>query len=632
MINFVYFDSWKCTDDRYVLRSVNSNNWGEDKVWAKCQWYSNYTYSPSDLECVLRYCNNPTNETNTDVLNYNFQWNGWRTLLGNSLNYNCKSSHRVEEDVDFKTGASMRTVVECGSDGEYIYPDPWPICSETVECADPGNSSEVTRTLQSGDNLMYLSILEYTCDDPRKWIRSIGTTDLSSSVTTKCMWRKAYTLDGTNLECIIHHCRHPHDDPGSHSVPGSEYQIVLKEEANWDIAFGDNVRYECEDGTWIENEEIDPTKDFIDVECLTDVGEYNTPVRQGQSWPNCTQTVVCGVPPDPPVNGSRTWLNGAEENQMTYNTSVLYHCEDGSQFDTDGDGLGDSVTVTIRCQWNKVWFPYLELPPCIVTHCVEPFKIPEETNLEEITSDWTPINENKQYQCKNTIDSVYTMFWESDRSKSTFEIFCKEDGYFTWKKWPICLTDVICEPDPPIIPTHTEFALVSDDGTVTINGLIYPTYPVENRISNDVWNSTKNNTLIAKNYMANLTYDCGSAREFFYEDGSQAKTQSMTCQWDRTWTPTVELGECDWVACLKPPLPPASAHLKNTDWFGEPIPFGDQIRFVCERGYQFEEDPSQVDVFYTCQDGTDEEHKDKRGFFDVPGSEEEWPRCVLGND
>ena len=72
------------------------------------------------------------------------------------------------------------------------------------------------------------------------------------------------------------------------------------EEANWDMAFGDHVRYECEDGTWIENEEIDPTKDFIDVECLADVGEYNTPVRQGNSWPNCTETVVCGVPPAPP--------------------------------------------------------------------------------------------------------------------------------------------------------------------------------------------------------------------------------------------------------------------------------------------------------------------------------------------
>ena len=546
------------------------------------------------------------------------------------MTYDCKSNHKIEEAVNYKENASDRITIECNQNGLLDYPEPWPQCSETISCSDPGNSSEITRTLASGTTLEYLSVFNYKCDDLRKWIRSIGTDVLLPSSSSMCQWRQSYSVDGTNLECIIHHCRHPHDEPGSHPAPGAEYQIILKDEASWDIAFGESVRYECEEGTWIENEEVDPTKDFLDVECLTDIGEYNTPVRQGDSWPNCTQTVVCGIPPDPPVNGSRIWLYGAEENQMTYNTSVLYHCENGSQFDTDNDGLGDSVTVTIRCQWNKVWFPYLELPPCIVTHCVEPFKIPEETNLEEITSEWTSINENKHYQCKNTINSVYTMFWESDRSQSTFEIFCKEDGYFTWKEWPICLTDVICSPDPPIIPTHTEYTLVSDDGTVAMNGLIYPTYPIENRI-NEVWNSSRNNTLIAKNYMANLTYDCGSAREFFYDDGTQAKTQSLTCQWDRTWALTADLGVCDWVACLKPPLPPASTHLRNTDWFGEPIPFGDQIRYVCERGYQFEEDPSQVDLFYTCQDGSDEEHKDKRGFFDVPGSEDEWQSCVLGN-
>ena len=620
---------WKCKDDRYLVRRKDTTEWGADLKNAQCLWYSNYSYNPSNLECVLRYCNNPTTAPNTNSLNFNFVWSGSRVLLGGSLAYPCQSNHKIEEDKEYKSSARSQISIGCGQNGEFIYPDPWPQCSETIKCLDPGNSTEVTRTLKSGDNLMYLSTLEYTCSDPRKWIRSIGTQALSSSATTKCRWRKTYPLDGTNLECLIHHCRHPHDEPGSHPPPAPEYQLILKEKTSWTVSFGNNVKYECEDGTWIENEEIDRTENSIDVECLTDVGEYNTPVRQGETWPNCTETVVCGVPPDPPVNGSRTWLNGAEENQMTYDTSILYHCEDGSQFDTDDDGLGDSVTVEIRCQWNKVWFPYLELPPCIITHCVEPFKIPDETNLEEITSDWTPINENKQYQCKNTVDSVYTMFWESDRSKSTFEIVCKDDGYFTWKEWPICLTDVICSPDPPEIPTHTEYTLIKDDGTVTINGLTYPTYPQEIKISN-VWNSSMNNKFIAKNYMANLTYDCGSAREFFYDDDSQSKTQSMTCQWDRTWTPQVELGECDWVACLKPPPTPVSTHLKVTDWFGEPIPFGEQIRYVCERGYQFEDDPSQIDVFFTCQDGSNEEHKDKRGFFDVPGSEEGWPKCVLG--
>ena len=45
-------------------------------------------------------------------------------------------------------------------------------------------------------------------------------------------------------------------------------------------------------------------------------------MRLGGQWPNCTQTVVCGQPPLPTVNGTRTWLGNAEESQETYNTRV----------------------------------------------------------------------------------------------------------------------------------------------------------------------------------------------------------------------------------------------------------------------------------------------------------------------
>ena len=603
---------------------------------SECLWSMNYSYIPSTMECILTYCTNPTDAPNgVNGANYNFVWNQQRVRLGHSIEYPCDTNHAVENDTEWKSAADQGTMVKCGDDGEFIYPSPWPQCSTTVSCPDPGNSTEITRTLSYGTYLEYMSKLRYKCDDLRKWIRAKDTEVLADKIEVMCEWRQSYPIDGSNLECVIHHCRHPHDEPGNHTAPGAEYQIHLKEESDWTIQFDSTVRYECEAGTHIENTEIDPTETYIDVECITDVGEYNTPVRQGGSWPNCTETVICGLPPEPPVNGTRTWISPAVENQETYDTSIIYHCENGSQFDTDGDGQGDEVTVTIRCQWNKAWHPYLELPPCIVTHCVEPFRIPEETNLEEITSEWTPINTNKQYQCKNTYISnintkVYTMFWESDRTRSTFELECKDDGYFTWEEWPICLTDITCSPDPPIIPTHSEYTLISDDGTVTVNSLIYPVYPSENRIVDQVLNSTENNTLIPKNYMTNLTYNCGSAREFFYEDGSQENTQSMSCQWDKTWTPTTELGECDWVACLKPPVPPVSTHLRITDWTGEPIPFGDMIRYVCDRGYQFEEDPSQIDVKYTCQDGTNPDHEDKRGFFDVPQTEEDWPRCLLG--
>ena len=86
-----------------------------------------------------------------------------------------------------------------------------------------------------------------------------------------------------------------------------------------------------------------------------------------------------------------------------------------------------------------------------------------------------------------------------------------------------------------------------------------------------------------------LSYHCGSAREFFYPDGSQSVSQSMRCHWDRQWRPGTELGECDWVACLKPAPPPPSTHLVVTGWHGDPTPFGDTIQYVCDKGHYFQE-------------------------------------------
>ena len=74
----------------------------------------------------------------------------------------------------------------------------------------------------------------------------------------------------------------------------------------------------------VENEEIDPTVTEYDVKCIDVIGEYDTPVRNSELWPNCTQTVICGQPLEAPVNGSVEWLPPAQMGQITYNTSVRY--------------------------------------------------------------------------------------------------------------------------------------------------------------------------------------------------------------------------------------------------------------------------------------------------------------------
>jgi hypothetical protein len=55
------------------------------------------------------------------------------------------------------------------------------------------------------------------------------------------------------------------------------------------------------------------------------------------------------------------------------------------------------------------------------------------------------------------------------------------------------------------------------------------------------------------------------------------------------------------VACLRPPIPPPQTNLMITGWFGDPVPFGGIATYVCARGMQFENDPDQENVTYTCQ-------------------------------
>ena len=428
-------------DRRYLIRKKDSQDTPQQYIVSKCQWNTTYSLTPPDLECVLSYCDNATVEPNTNGLNYNFTNPYTLKEIGLFFTYFCKDNYRIEEDVENKYNASDKSFAKCETDGMFKYPDPWPQCSETVSCPDPGNSSEVTRTYISGSGLQYDSTFEYRCDDPRKWIKHDGEVDalLVATKHNRCQWRQSFPLDGTTFVCVIHHCRHPHDDPGNHPPPGPEYNISLVNRADWDVSFTDSVTYRCDTNTFIENDGIDKNDFEIQVDCIDFVGEYDTPVKQGKSWPNCTETVLCGQPPEPPVNGTITWLSPAVDMQETYDTEVEYKCQNGSQFDTDEDGFGDAISIVIRCQWNKQWAPYPVLPECKITHCVEPFTIPEESFIQEVTDAWTEVKTNKEYECKGKIGNDHTRFWESDRTRSTFQIYCREDGYFTWEDWPTCL-------------------------------------------------------------------------------------------------------------------------------------------------------------------------------------------------
>ena len=98
------------------------------------------------------------------------------------------------------------------------------------------------------------------------------------------------------------------------------------------------------------------------------------------------------------------------------------------------------MSVETRCQWDKQWAAHsLPLPACKITHCVSPFPIPPGAHLEELTAAWTAVNTNKEYQCQGKEADTHTRFWETDRTQSTFQMFCRADGYYEWRDWPTCV-------------------------------------------------------------------------------------------------------------------------------------------------------------------------------------------------
>lgn len=165
---------------------------------------------------------------------------------------------------------------------------------------------------------------------------------------TTCHWRGRYDLDATQLQCVLHHCRHPHLEPGSHPPPPAANALLLSNRTDWDVPFHSSISYHCAPGQFFEDDsQVEPAAWSLAVVCREE-GQYDTPVRLGKLWPNCTRTVLCPRPPEPPLNGSTSWTG-----ELGFNTSVTFTCEDGSQFDTDNDGEGDQISVRSVMIWAR---------------------------------------------------------------------------------------------------------------------------------------------------------------------------------------------------------------------------------------------------------------------------------------
>ena len=120
-------------------------------------------------------------------------------------------------------------------------------------------------------------------------------------------------------------------------------------------------------------------------------------------------------------------------------------------------------------------------------------------------------------------------------------------------------------------------------------------------------------------YGNTLIYECGLGRRFYNPDLNIKYTQSnLTCNWNKTWTPSNELDNCVWVACINPPKPPWANHLK-LNWDGVPVNFSSSVAYTCDsddRPRYFEHDRDALKYNVTCLN---------TGGWAVPAT---WPRCV----
>ena len=90
----------------------------------------------------------------------------------------------------------------------------------------------------------------------------------------------------------------------------------------------------------------------------------------------------------------------------------------------------------------------------------------------------------------------------------------------------------------------------------------------------------------------------------------------MTCNWNKSWTPTNMLDKCVWIQCIDPPSPPQENQMISI-WNGIPVEFGNTTSYKCsEEHLYFEADRNLLEWEITCQDD---------GSWQLPSP---WPRCL----
>ena len=259
-------------------------------MYAYCDWYEQYAFLPSGLECVLTFCDNATTEPNI-THNYALDWNGTEeslVTLDTDLVYPCMENMRLENTTNTKDEASSSSLVRCGMDGFFRYPDNWTLCSETIQCGQPPNMTEEGfRTWMNGVEYYdyYDTDVEYGCVNGSQFDTNNDGYGDAYRIVNKCLWNKTWSPYPQLPKCKITHCVDPFDIP---------LDTMLEEETpnwyNWTLV-GQTKTYRCQgmksDGTHTMFFKDDRSLSEFEMLCLPD-GTFKF-INETKNWPICLE-------------------------------------------------------------------------------------------------------------------------------------------------------------------------------------------------------------------------------------------------------------------------------------------------------------------------------------------------------
>ena len=138
-----------------------------------------------------------------------------------------------------------------------------------------------------------------------------------------------------------------------------------------------NITFLCKDDLWVETNAAvrEEAGNSITITC-SENGTFSV----DEDWPpSCVEVTYCSFPPLTSdmvmVSGQEYMINGTDavlvngsydhlvDASFEYLSNVSVTCIDGSMFDVDDDGEGDTHNITLECLWNKTWSPWTSVIP-----------------------------------------------------------------------------------------------------------------------------------------------------------------------------------------------------------------------------------------------------------------------------